>query len=255
MAPFRGKLGKKPPKFNAKTLDFARFLKAPVPLPPPLAKRAWEYKIPSNAWGMYGNDTIGDCTCASKAHILMVVSANAGHLITPPLADVIEMYSAVSGYDPSTGANDNGAAMTDVNDYLLSHGLSGRKVLGWVQIDQTNRTHFEQCVALFGACDVGVQLPNSAMTQFNNGEAWDIVKNDGGIDGGHDVPYFGYGSQGETCVTWAQLQPTGIPWFMKYVDEGYGIIWDDWFDTTTNMSPSHFDRDGLWFALQALKAS
>lgn len=245
------KLGKLPPKFHPKTLLLSKYLRD-TPVPPPPTKRAWEYVIPADGWGMFGNDTRGDCTCAAKAHILMAVTANNGHMVTPTLDQVIEMYSAVSGYDPVTGANDNGAAMTDVNDYLLKNGLAGRKILGWVQINQSNREHFEQCVNLFGACDTGVQLPNSAMEQFNAGKPWDVVSDDGGIDGGHDVPYLGFGSQGETCITWAKEQPTGIPWFAKYVDEGYGIIWDDWFDTT-GVAPNHFNKDALWADLQALK--
>ena len=248
------KLGKHAPKPHPKTLMFAKYLKdAALPAPP--AKRAWEYVIPDSKWGMYGNDTIGDCTCASKAHILMAVSANAGSLIVPTLDQVIGLYSAVTGYDPATGANDNGAAMTDVYDYILKNGFAGRKIEGWVQIDQTNRQNFALCVELFGACDVGVQLPNSAMKQFENDQPWDILADDGGIDGGHCVPYLGYGSQGETCITWAKRQPTGIPWFAKYCDEAYGILWDSWFDENTGLSPNKFDKDALWADLQALKAA
>ena len=53
----------------------------------------------------------------------------------------------------------------------------------------------------------------------------------------------------------AKRQATGIPWFQRYADEGYGIIWDDWFDTSTGIAPNHFDRDQLWEDLQALKAA
>ena len=246
----RGKPDKLPPKPHRNTLLFSKYL-GDV-LPPPSLKRAWEYVVPDGKWGMFGNDVYGDCTCASKAHILMAVTANVGSIVIPTDQQVLEMYSAVSGFNPTTGANDDGAAMTDVNAYLLTHGLAGRKALGWVQIDHANRTHFEQCVELFGACDVGVNLPTSAMDQFNAGEPWDVVADDGGIDGGHDIPYLGYGRDGQTCITWAKRQPTGLPWFAKYADEGYGIIWDDWFDTT-NVAPNHFNKDQLWADLQALK--
>ena len=258
--PTPGKLGKLAPKPNPKTLFFRDYLKAPVPLPAPSVKRAWEYAIPDDAWGMFGNDVAGDCTCASKAHILMAVTANAGKLIIPTLAQVMDMYSAITGYDSkqtdSQGNNptDQGAAMTDVLDYMLKNGFAGRKILGWVKIDQNNRIHFEQCVELFGACDVGVQLPQSAVDQFAAGQNWDVIVKDGGVVGGHDVPYLGYGRTGETCITWAHRQPTGIPWFANYVDEAYSIIWDDWFDTT-GVAPNHFNKDALWADLQALKSA
>jgi len=254
-----GKFGKLAPKENPKTLLFSKYLKSDAVLPPPSSKRAWEYVITDERWAatMFGNDTIGDCTCASKGHILMAVSANAGSLILPTTEQCVELYSAVTGYDPSQtqtdGSNptDNGAAMTDVYDYILKNGFAGQKILGWVKVDHTDRVHFEQCVELFGACDTGVQLPNSAMNQFQNDQSWDIISNDGGIDGGHCVPYLGYGSLGETCITWGKRQPTGIPWFQKYADEAYGIIWEDWFDTT-GVAPNHFDRDALWADLKAL---
>lgn len=256
--PIAGKLGKLAPKPHAFSLTFEHFLGAEPLVPNPSSKRAWEYVIADSAWGMFDNDRIGNCTCASKAHIIMAVTANQGSLFTPTVEQVDALYSAVTGYDPSqtqeNGYNptDNGAVMTDVYDYIYKNGFAGRKLLGWVKIDHTNRIHFEQCVELFGACDTGVQLPNSAMQQFNADQNWDIVADDGGIDGGHCVPYLGYGSLGETCITWAHRQPCGIPWFQKYCDEAYGLIWEDWFDTT-DVAPNHFKKDELWNALQALK--
>jgi hypothetical protein len=250
---------KLPPKPHRFSLPFSRYLgDAASVLPPPPLKNAWEYAVPDNQWGMYGNDEIGDCAFADKAHILMAVTANSGSIVVPTLEQVIEMYSAVTGYDPQQrqpdGSNptDNGAAMTDVLAYLLNTGLAGRKILGWVQIDQTSRMHFEQCAYLFGACDVGVLLPDTAMSEFDSGRSWNDVSQDG--QDGHAVPYLGYGSLGETCITWSKRQPSSIPWFQKYCDEAYGLIWPEWFDEHTGLSPSHFDKDQLWADLQALKA-
>jgi hypothetical protein len=243
------KLGKLAPKPHPKTLSLASFFKDEVPaVPPPPPKRAWEYAIPDDAWGMYGNDVRGDCTLASKAHIIMAVTANAGSLVIPDPAEIIGIY------DQLTGGVDTGLAMTDVYDHWLTNPIAGQKILGWVQIDHTKRKHFEACVALFGACDVGVQLPNSAQQQFEEGQPWDVVPDDGGLDGGHDIPYLGYGSEGETCITWAKRQPCGIPWFQKYADEAYGVILESWFDTT-GTAPSGFDKDALWNALRALEAA
>jgi hypothetical protein len=248
------KLGKLPPKPHLFSLPFDKYLGTALPPPSPTA--AWQDAVPDSQWGMYGNDQIGDCTCAAKAHILMAVTANAGQgIVMPSLDEVIAMYSAVSGYDPRTGANDNGAAMTDVNAYLLQHGLAGRKILGWVKIDHTSRVHFEQCVELFGACDVGVHLPEFAEEQFDHDQPWELSPNNGPIAGGHDVPYFGYHKQDESCVTWGRVQLCSLDWFQQFADEGYGLIWEDWFDTHTGLSPSHFDRDQLWEDLQALKAA
>jgi hypothetical protein len=242
----RFRLGKKAPKKHPKTLRFADFLTGdPVPPAPP--KRAWEYVIKDSDWLMYSNDVKGDCTLAAKAHIIMAATANAGHPVIPDPDEIVAIYDKLS-------PDDEGCAMTDVYDYWLKNPISGQKILGWVQIDHSNRSHFEQCVNLFSACDVGVQLPASAQDQFAANQPWNFIKNDGGMVGGHDVPYLGFGLLGETCVTWARRQPCSLEWFQHYVDEGYGVILDSWFDLAGS-APNGFNKDLLWKALQALKVN
>jgi hypothetical protein len=245
------KLGKLAPKVNSKTLLLKKYTAA---LPSAPAKVYREYKVPPNGWGMYGNDTIGDCTCACAAHMEMLWTIHTGSLYTPNQQDIISAYSAVSGYDPKTGANDNGAAISDVLNLWQSTGIAGRKIVGWAQIDNTNIEAVKQAIWLFGAIDIGVQLPNSAMTQFNEGQPWTVLANDGGIDGGHSVPLFGYGSQGANCNTWATRQGLDWDWFLKYCDEAYCAISPDWLDKATNESPSGFDLATLQADLNALSS-
>ncbi len=245
------KLGKLAPKPNSKTLKFSKYLKADA-LPAPPTKVFWEYKIPAPTWGMFGNDTVGDCTCAAMAHMLMNWTAHTGSIVIPTDADVLKAYSAISGYDPVSGANDNGAAMTDVLAYWQSTGLAGHKIDGWVQIDHTNYKQVQQAIYLFGGLDIGVQFPNSAMDQTNAGKTWDVLPNDGGIDGGHCVCNFGYGAAGTTAVTWGQLQPMTWKWWKAYVDEAYAVVSLNWLDAS-GIAPSHLDVATLRADLQALK--
>ena len=253
------KLGKLPPKFNKKTLSFAKYLKADAPPPPP-SKLYREYKIPAGAWGMYANDTVGDCTCAAVAHMLMLVTAHTGNLVTPATADILVAYSAITGYDPTqtdvNGNNptDNGAAITDVLAYWQNTGIAGHRILGWAQIDQTNLEAVEQAIYLFGAVDIGVNLPTSAMEQTNDGKAWDVVADDGGIEGGHSIPNFGYGAVGTNCVTWAMRQEMTWPWFSKYCDEAYAVITQDWINSATGLAPNSLNLSALQTDLNALKA-
>jgi hypothetical protein len=170
----------------------------------------------------------------------------------PTESDVLTVYSAVSGYDPATGANDNGAAITDVLNYWQTTGIAGHKILGWAQVDPTNQTEVEQAIYIFGGIDLGVNLPNSAMTQFQNNQPWDVVNPDGGIDGGHSVPNFGYGSEGTNCITWAQRQPMSWAWFQQYCDEAYAVISPEWLSATTALTPSGFDLATLQADLAAI---
>jgi hypothetical protein len=250
------KLGKLAPKAHPKTLRFGAFLLPDAPPPPP-AKLWREYKIPEDAWGMFGNDTIGDCTCAGIAHLLMLVTAHTGGMVVPDEKDVIEFYSAVSGYDPSTGANDNGAAITDVLDRWQSVGFSGHKIVAWAGIEPANFLHRHQGMYIFGGNNVGVELPAIAQQQFADNATWDVPSdgNDGGIEGGHCIIEAGYGADGSDFVSWGRgTQKATNAWSQKYMDEAYVVITQDWIDNATGLAPNMMNMDALVAALAALKA-
>lgn len=224
----RYKLGKHAPKWNEKTLLLSDYLKAAAPPPPP-SKAFYEYKVTASGWGMYGNDRYGDCTCAGPAHELINRTAHSGTVVAPSLDEVLAMYVSICpGFNPATDANDNGAAITDALNFMLTTGLAGHKIDGWAAIDSTNVETVKQGIYLFGSVNIGVQLPNSAMDQTNAGQPWDVLADDGGIDGGHCVVLMGYGAEGATCVTWGQLQQLSWGWFNKYADEAYCEIAMDW---------------------------
>lgn len=245
------KLGKHAPKKSSKTLLFSNYLTAKAPDPP---NKVWrEYKVSPTAWGMFMNDTIGDCTCAAIAHMLMLMTAHTGTMVVPTEQEVLTAYTAVSGYDPNTGMNDNGAAIVDVLNYWHTTGIAGHKILGWAQIDNTNVYAVKQAIWLFGGVDLGVQLPNIALEQLSLNQPWGLVSNDEGNAGGHSIPNFGYGSQGTNCITWGRRQGMSWDWFKQYCDEAYIVITQDWIDQATNQTPSGFDLETLMKDLQALK--
>ena len=72
---------------------------------------------------MMENDQIGDCTCAAAGHLIMEWTANAGKkMVMPTDKQIVAAYSAVTGYNPETGANDNGAVEIDVLNLLAADG-------------------------------------------------------------------------------------------------------------------------------------
>jgi hypothetical protein len=248
------KLGKLAPRKNPKTLKLSKYLLATAPPAPP-EKTYWEYLIPPATIGMYGNDTIGDCTCAAVAHMVMLFTAHTGKMFAPEVADVIAMYSAISGYDPATGANDNGCAITDVLNYWQTTGLSGHKILGWASIAPTNRVQRQQGVYIFGACNIGVQLPALAQTQFSDDETWDVAENDGGIEGGHCIVQTGYGAEGINVQTWGKGdQKATNAWDTMYTDESYVVITQDWVNEATGLAPNALNMDALVADLKAMGA-
>ena len=251
------KLGKLPPKLHFKSIPFTQF-RGTDPFPP-VVKAYWEYKLPASNLRMFKNDVIGDCTVACIGHMIMNMTAHTGAMIVPTVEQILEFYSAISGYDPSqtddqgNNPTDQGAAITDALNRWQTVGLAGHTILGWVKFDHRNVAQFDEVIYLFGGADCGVNLPKLAMDQFNQGQAWNVAGNDGGSDGGHCIPFLGYGRTGRTCITWAKEQPAYLAWIGNYLDEGYGAISQDWFDRV-DVAPNHFKKDELWAYLKTLAA-
>jgi len=219
-----------------------------------------EYKIPDDAWGMFDNDTIGDCTCAAIAHMLMLFTAHTGSIVIPDLKSVIDFYSGASGYDP-TKTRPDGSNPTDVGCDLATIlnrwrdvGLCGHKIVQWADIDLTSLEAQKHGIHIFGATDDAVNLPVSAMEQFQANQDWDLLPDDGGNDGGHSVSRFGYGGDGATCITWARRQPGSWAWWQKYLFECTVVITKDWLNNADGLTPSGFPIDTLVADLKLLAA-
>jgi hypothetical protein len=251
--PLRYKLGRLAPKENPKTLRFSSYLTGELPTPHARVYR--EYKVPDSAKEMFGNDEWGDCVWAMSANAFILASCHAGKVDVPTLTEVLAGYSAVTGFDPTTGANDNGTSMTDAFDYLQTTGLGGRKILGWAKIDHTNLVHRKLGADLFGFTAVGVNLPAIAQDQFSNNQSWEKVSNDGGIEGGHAILRPGFGSQGSDYVSWARWdQKASNAWESAYVDEEYVLITQSWVDYITAHDKGALDLVALQSDLKNLTA-
>jgi hypothetical protein len=241
------------------TLDFKAFLKADAEPPPP-EKAYWEYNPDPSTIGMYGNDTVGDCVCAYCAHLVMRITAHTGKMVVPELGDVIEMYSALTGYDPSQtqpdGSNptDTGTTFEDAYAYLKSTGLAGVKIYGWSKIDHTNYQTRAQGVYLFLGVGIGIQCPASAQDQFSAGQPFSVV--DGSpIEGGHAIDESGYGGAGENYGTWGKGdQKAERAWSEQYSDEGYIVLTPALIKAASDVSPTALNYDALTKELQALSS-
>jgi hypothetical protein len=248
----RYKLGKLPPKAHPKTLMLSKYMTADLPTPAEKVYR--EYKTPPAAIQMFGNDEYGDCTCAGAANLLILWTCHTGTVVIPTLDEVLAMYAAVCpGFSPGPPVvNDNGAAMTDVLNYLQTTGIAGHKILGWAAIDFTNIVQRKLACQWFGATYVGVNFPSAAMNQFDAGQPWEVVDGDT-IEGGHAIIRPGYGADGDDYVTWAKWdQKASAAWSAAYVEEEYAIITQDWIDQATQKTPGGLDLVTLQADLAAL---
>jgi hypothetical protein len=159
------KLGKRAPKKHDKILAFKKYAVAL-----PIAPAAYDAGGKVDSWPVMLNTTIGDCTCASAGHLTQWWTACAGgtaKIISDD--DILSAYKAVSGYDPATGQNDNGAAISDVLNYWRTNGIGGDKIAASAAIDPKNVDQIKQAIWMFGGIDIGVLLPIAAQGEAN----WD----------------------------------------------------------------------------------
>ncbi len=169
--PQKLKLGKQTARHDPRTLLLASYVTPALPTPP----ASFDLTTKVSAWGMMDNDQIGDCTCAAAGHLLMEWTANAGKkMFTPTDKQIVAAYSAITGYNPTTGANDNGAVELDVLNYWRQSGIAGHKIGAYVALEPANHAHVMDSVYIFEGCYIGLRLPKSAQAQVQNHQPWSV---------------------------------------------------------------------------------
>jgi hypothetical protein len=244
------RLGKAPAKKDPRTLKIRDYLKADEL---PAAPASVDYSTAVPSWPMYGNDRLGDCTCAAVGHMIQAWSANAGGMKTFDDADVEALYW-------STGSGDTGRYELDVLNYWRATGVGqpayADRITAYALIDASDVEALKQALWLFGGVYVGIALPETAQGQ----PVWDVV-GDGrtgpsqpGSWGGHAVNLVGYSDDKLKLVTWgATLEMTEAFW-RTYGDEAYAIVSTDWLQAS-GQSVTALDLDALLADLHAIDAS
>lgn len=233
-----------------------------APVPPPPVSVDWYSNVKS--FPMYGNGAdpeneaagfppngAGDCTEASNGHMIQVASTygNVKTVVVPARA-ILEAYMRVSGYDPETGENDNGAVVQDVLADWRKNGIDGHRCDAFGQLDHTDVTEVKKSIWLFGNANLGIVVYESLEDDFNAGQPW--ARAEGAQLGGHCVPAVGYDTRNIYVVTWGKVQPMTWTCYAKVVEEAWGIVMPEWFNTSTNYSPTGLDKQGLGEDFQSL---
>jgi hypothetical protein len=195
------------------------------------------------SWPMYGNDRIGDCTAACAGHQVQAWTRYTGTEVDVPEDEIIQLYSAVSGYDPATGANDNGAVIQDVLTYWRKSGIpvAGHNILAFAQLKDLSRVH--DALWMFGSVYLGFNCPQSALDQFDADQPWTVVPGSP-IAGGHAVPLQHSGPDGYQVVTWGRLQGMDQAFLDAYAEEAWVVITADWLNANGH-TPEGLDLQQL----------
>lgn len=246
------KLGKKPARFDKRTLKFGSYLTPALPAPPPHVDWSRGY---SWDWHMFLNDQLGCCVEAAKGHAEQIWTMNNGRLVTVPDSTILANYEAIGGYV-------NGDPSTDNGEDELSSLTAWRKgttnltsLQAFASIDPQTQAHVQVGIYLFGLAYIGFSVPQSAMDQNAAGETWDTVPDDGGIVGGHAVvvPMYDQPSNILTCITWGMRQKMTWAFWTTYVDEAYVLLSPSWL-ARGQVDPSGFNLAALQSDLAAVTA-
>jgi hypothetical protein len=238
------KLGKLAKRNDPRNLKLERYL-TQLPELPPAAD--WSQGLVS--FGEMGNADVGDCTCATLGHALQIWSVNAGNEITVPDADVLALYSAVSGYDPADPSTDQGAVLLDVLKYVRSvgdrQGIGGHRIDAFMAVNPKNHDHVKASVHLLGGVAIGVDFLHG----WENADVWSIPN--GHSAGGHAIWGCAYTPEGLIVISWGRKYL--IPWSSldAQCDEAYALVSPDWIGPD-GIAPSAFDLPALQAAVAAV---
>jgi hypothetical protein len=244
------KLGLKPFVHDSRDLLFSRY-RTGAPLPKHPAHFGHENLV--QQWDMLGNDQYGDCVWAGAAHETMLWNAMAQRTVTFTTEGVLSDYAACTGFDPHDPATDQGTDMRAAMKYRQKTGIvdaegNRHKIGAYAWIQPGNYDHFLEAVWLFGACPIGIQVPQSAMDQFNGNKPWSVVSGSP-IEGGHYIPGVADRTYPE-IVTWARVQPMTRAFYLKYCDAACAVISEEML--SHGKSPEGFDLAALQADLKAL---
>jgi hypothetical protein len=180
-------------------------------------------------------DGVGDCTIAEKAHGFGAQSfLVTGTVALFPNSEIISAYSAVSGYNVKTGADDNGASLEDVCTYMTKTGMTDtlgvrHTIAAWATLDDpTDLAMLKRVLYTFGTVTLAFNLPQSAEDAFPN--PWVYVPGSP-VLGGHAVPlqYSNSGElDGEQLVSWAQYVKTNNAFMNHYCVQAVAYASSTW---------------------------
>lgn len=247
--PYR--LGRLPEDRSKPRLTLTPHLTAPPP--PPSAD--WYSHV--RAWGVLGNQDWGDCVFAGNGHIIEQQTAlGEGTEITITDAQALAEYSRVTGFNPAAGPpgsnpTDQGALIQDGLADLRKNGLAGQKIAAFARVNEADETELKTALAELGAVSLGVNLPQSAMDQFDAGQPWTVIPDDGGILGGHCIIAAGYDQQHVYIVSWGRVVPVAWDWLRAYCEEAWAVVSAMWAGRG-GKDPEGVDLRGLGAQFAAL---
>ncbi len=213
----------------------------------PLIPAEFGHEALVSDFGMLGNDIAGDCVLAGACHETMLWTSEGSTMAQFDARNALDAYSELTGYDQATGSGDNGTPVRDAMEYRYNTGLKDatgkrHKIGAYATIEAGDIERIRSATYLFSAVGMGILFPESAMDQFNAGEAWDVVSDEQPKEG-HYIPIVASRSTKLFCVTWGKVQAMTYAFARKYCDEAWMIFSHEF--VRNGVSPDGFDLSAL----------
>jgi hypothetical protein len=246
------RLGRTRPVARCPRLSLRNYLMRDTPAAPATCDYT---KAASSALSkMYDNDTLGDCVIAGLAHIVGVLTGNAG---SKPFVytneQIITLYSAIGGYVPGDPSTDRGCDEQTALNYWENNGApaGSHKIAGWLSVNGADPSEYRTALWLFENLYLGMELPDAWIKPMpsSSGFVWDHA---GPPDpkNGHCVAGVGYTAKGVTISTWGMTGLITDAAIAKYCvqsahGELYTVVSQDGLNKATGKAPNGFDWSQL----------
>ena len=169
-------------------------------------------------WGMDDNDQFGDCTIAGVDHLIAAWSADLNEPEARPSNDEISQT-----YFNLTGGQDTGLNEANVLSTWQSSGLFGNTIAAYAPINPRNLVELHQAIAFYRGAYLGIDCPQSAQTDFANGQPWTYDPSSP-IEGGHCIVAVGYTPTAVLCVSWGAVVEVTYPFLAHFLEEAWCVL-------------------------------
>lgn len=200
--------------------------------------KIWGAKV--SRWTPMLSPPLQICTIASAGHLIQTWTSELGHEVLLPDSTILAAYSQISGYDPQSGAGDDGVSLPSLLDYWTNTGIGGHTINQYLVLEHGNQNHIQIAVFAFGGCLVQLDLPASAKSQ----DVWSVPPEGttgAGAPGSlypHVVPIIGYDPLYLTIVTWGQIKRMTWGFLTSYWDRAYAVFSQNDFVTHAGTAPN-----------------
>lgn len=231
--------GKLPPKIHPQAPRLARYLATNI-----VAPQSCYYGTKVTDWSVLMNDRIGDCVPCAGLHLLQSWGNETGKPFSPTDDQALVIYEALAGYNPSTGANDNGVDISAFLDYWQNTGVAGNDCVAHAVVDHTNLDLIKLGIYLFGGVIVGTEVTSRAEAQTDAHVPWDDTWYPSFVQGLHGIPLLGYDSRNFWACSWGQMVAITPEYALRHFDEAHVVIDPTWI-LASGVSPSGVNLQGL----------